>query len=89
MQTKTKPSRGRPARAAGEDPWGPWIELVLGIGRALWGGGDRAHPPAPAQGSETAAGALVLVHSSATVVLPARKPRRKTLRLVARLRADA
>jgi len=93
MQSKQKPSPKRPAKVAGADPWGPWIELVLGIGRAFWGCGKRL-PPAQACGdvgqiSPGAAGPLVLVHSSATVAPPARKARRSPLRLVARMRADA
>lgn len=90
MQGKHKPSRGQPAKAAGPDPWGPWIELVLGIGRALWGG-DRRFPVARGDGETAAgnAGPLILVHSCTTVALPAKKRRPRSLRLVVRLRADA
>lgn len=90
MQSQHKPSRGHPARGAGQDLWAPWIELVLGIGTALWGGDRRFHVAGNGDGKTPSgnAGPLMLVHSCTTVALPAKKRRPRSLRLVVRLRAD-
>jgi hypothetical protein len=65
---------------------------MLGISRALWGYQSpralRTTQPAAAA-PPAGIGRLVLVHSSATVVVTARKPQRSPLRLVVRLRCTA
>ena len=91
MQTKQKQSKRLPARATGDDLWSPWIEMALDLGRAWWSYGSLFPADAlpsvqvgPAPSSPVHPGRLVLVHSSATVVVRRRKPQSAPPRLVVR-----